>query len=122
MPIPAMTRLPRFFERFSLRQRFMVEPLLGLLLLIALAAAFTYQLRHENVLLKRVADSDIAAYDRYSELFVNLSQQHMALLDVLHGAGENNEDQIYDEGKRRLNSIHETVRGLERALPVDSMA
>ena len=46
----------------------------------------------------------------------------MALLDVLHGAHQANEDQIYDEGKRRLNSIHETVRGLEQALPVDSIA
>jgi diguanylate cyclase (GGDEF)-like protein/PAS domain S-box-containing protein len=117
-----MNRLARFFERFSLRQRFLVEPLLGLLLLIALAAAFTYQLQHENGLLKRVADSDIAAYDRYSELFVNLSEQHMALLDVLHNANEVNEEQIYDEGKRRLNSIHDTVRGLEQALPVDSVA
>ena len=46
-----MNRLPHFFERFSLRQRFLVEPLLGLVLLIALAAAFTYELQHEDGLL-----------------------------------------------------------------------
>jgi diguanylate cyclase (GGDEF)-like protein/PAS domain S-box-containing protein len=117
-----MSRLAHLFERFSLRQRFLVEPLLGLVLLSVLAAAFTYELHHETGLLKRVADNDIAAYDRYSDVFVKLSEQHMALLDLLHGASEADEERIYDTGKSRLNSIHDTVRELEQALPVYSLA
>ncbi len=117
-----MSRLARFFARLSLRQRFLVGPLLGLVLLSGLAAAFTYELRYEAGLLKRVAESDIAGYDRYSEIFVRLSEQHMALLDVLHAAPDVDEERLYDAGKRRLDGIHAAVSDLERALPADPAA
>jgi diguanylate cyclase (GGDEF)-like protein/PAS domain S-box-containing protein len=115
-----MSRLARLFERFSLRQRFLVAPLLALALLCVLAAAFTYELQNETRLLKRVAENDIAVYDRYSELFVSLSQQHMALLDLLQGALEIDEGQRYDLGRHRLENIHGAVRDVEQALPLDA--
>jgi diguanylate cyclase (GGDEF)-like protein/PAS domain S-box-containing protein len=106
----------RLFERFSLRQRFLVEPVLGLLLMGVLAVAFTWELQHETGLLKRVAENDIAAYDRYSDVFVNLSEQHMALLDLLHDTHIGDEARLYDIGKKRLNNIHDAVRNLELAI------
>jgi diguanylate cyclase (GGDEF)-like protein len=112
-----MTRLARLFERFSLRQRFLVGPLLGLVLLCALAAAFTYELRGETRLLKRLNDSDIAAYERYSEVFVNLYEQHMALVDLLRETRGVDEEQLYEAKKRRLDRIAKAVSDLEEALP-----
>jgi diguanylate cyclase (GGDEF)-like protein/PAS domain S-box-containing protein len=116
---PAMSGLRRFFGRLSLRQRFLVEPVLFLLLMGALAATFTLELQHETGLLRKVADQDIAAYDRYSDVFVNLSEQHMALLDLLHDAHSFDEAQLYDVGKNRLNNIHDAVRSLEVAIAPD---
>jgi len=113
-----MSGLAQRFERFSLRQRFLVGPLLGLVLLCALAAAFTWELNGETRLLKRLNDVDIAAYDRYSEVFVNLAEQHMALLDLLHEARGVDEEQLYEAKKRRLDRIASAVSDLEQALQV----
>jgi diguanylate cyclase (GGDEF)-like protein len=112
-----MSRLARLFDRFSLRQRFLVGPLLGLVLLCALAAAFTYELQGETRLLRRLNDSDIAAYDRYSEVFVNLAEQHMALLELLRETRGVDEGQLYDAKKRRLDRIYKAVSDLEQVLP-----
>ena len=113
----AMSRLARLLDRFSLRQRFLVGPLLGLVLLCALAAAFTYELRGETRLLKRLNDSDIAAYERYSEVFVSLYEQHMALVDLLRETRGVDEEQLYEAKKRRLDRIAKAVSDLEEALP-----
>ena len=112
-----MSRLARLFDRFSLRQRFLVGPLLGLVLLCALAAAFTYELQGETRLLRRLNDSDVAAYDRYSEVFVNLAEQHMALLELLRETRGVDEGQLYDAKKRRLDRIYKAVSDLEQVLP-----
>jgi len=115
-------RLARIFAHLSLRQRFLVGPLLGLILMSALAAAFTYELRHEVTLLKQVAESDIAGYDRYAATFVRLSEQHMVLLELLHAAPGIEEERLYGAGERSLAGIHATVSDLERALPAEAGA
>jgi diguanylate cyclase (GGDEF)-like protein len=113
-----MNGLAQSFGRFSLRQRFLVGPLLGLILLCALAAAFTWELHGETRLLKRLNDVEIAAYDRYSEVFVNLAEQHMALLDLLHATRGVDEEQLYEAKKRRLDRIANAVSDLEQTLQV----
>ena len=118
--VAAVTRIPgiaALFKRLSLRQRFLVEPLLGLLLLGLLTAAFLFELQHQNALLKRVAEQNIAAYDRYSEVFVNLSEQHLALHELLRNTQKLDEEALYDGAKQSLNRIHRAVRDLEQALP-----
>jgi len=116
-----MTRIARLVERLSLRQRFLVGPLLGLALLSALAVAFSYELQHATRLLKRLDGGDVAAYDRYSEVFVKLSDQHMALLDLLHGA-QRVDEELYDAEKQRLDRIYQAVSDLERTLPAVAAA
>jgi diguanylate cyclase (GGDEF)-like protein/PAS domain S-box-containing protein len=109
--------IPALFKRLSLRQRFLVGPLLGLLLLGVLTTAFLFELQHQNVLLKRVAEENLAAYDRYSQVFVNLSEQHLALDELLSNTRKVDEEELYDAAKQRLNAIHGGVRDLEQALP-----
>jgi diguanylate cyclase (GGDEF)-like protein/PAS domain S-box-containing protein len=118
--VAVITHIPgiaALFKRLSLRQRFLVEPLLGLLLLGVLTAAFIFELQHQNALLKRVADENLAAYDHYSEVFVNLSEQHLALNELLRNTQKADEEDLYDAAKQRLNGIHRGVRDLEQALP-----
>ncbi|WP_137935663.1 EAL domain-containing protein [Ramlibacter sp. 2FC] len=117
-----MARLAAFLERMPLRRRFLIAPLLGLLLLGGLTSAFVYELQNQSALLKRVADRDLAAYDRYAAVFVNLSEQHLALYALLDDTREIDEALLYDLAKQRLNGIHEAVRGLEQTLPTLSAA
>ena len=116
-----MSRFAALFERLSLRQRFLVEPMLGLVLLVVLTAAFVYQLQHQNMLLQRVSDQTLA-YDRYFEVFSKLSQQHLLLDDLLRSAGKFDEMELYDIAKQRLNGIHQAVRDLEQAVPAIATA
>lgn len=118
----ARRRLGRWFESLALRERFLLSPLLGLLLLVALTAAFIQESQRQDELLKRIAERDFAAYDHYSELFVGLSDEHMALYDLLQDTGAIDEQLLYDRAKQRLNRIQRVVDELEQALPVVSVA
>ncbi len=109
--------LIRVFRRFSLRQRFLVAPLLGLVVASLLAIAFIYESQRQNELLSRVAQRDLAAFNRYAELFVNLTEQHSALDDLLHNAAKFDEANLYDQSKRHLQAVLQAVEELERALP-----
>ncbi len=112
-----MARIVDRYRRISLRQRFLVAPLLGLILLGLLTAAFTYESRRQNALLTRIVEGDLAAFERYADVFIDLSAEHMGLYDLLTHAGKMEEDALYLEAKGRLNAIHETTRKLEAALP-----
>lgn len=109
--------LIRVFRRSSLRQRFLVAPLLGLVVSSLLAVTFIYESQRQNALLSRVAQRDLVAFNRYAELFVNLSEQHSALDDLLHNAAKFDEASLYDQAKRHLHAVLQAVEDLERALP-----
>jgi diguanylate cyclase (GGDEF)-like protein/PAS domain S-box-containing protein len=108
------------FKRLSLRQRILVAPLLSLVLLGLLAAAFIYESQRQNVLLTRVADRELAAFDRYSDAFINLSAQHIALYDLLTHAEKLDEEALYVQAKARLNAIHVAIGEIEKTVYVDS--
>lgn len=109
--------LIRVFRRFSLRQRFLVAPLLGLLVSSLLAVTFIHESQRQNALLSRVAQRDLAAFNHYAELFVNLTEQHSALDNLLHSAAKFDEANLYDQAKRHLHATMQAVEDLERALP-----
>jgi diguanylate cyclase (GGDEF)-like protein/PAS domain S-box-containing protein len=113
-----MTRIADKFKSLSLRQRFLVTPLLGLVLLGVLMAAFIFESQRQNELLTRVAERDLASYDRYSEVFINLSAQHIALYDLLTNARKLDEEALYLQAKARLNTIHQAIGDIERTLPL----
>src|SRR5258708_27487978 len=113
----SMARIVDRYRRISLRQRFLVAPLLGLILLGLRTAAFTYESRRQNALLTRIVEGDLAAFERYADVFIGLSAEHMGLYDLLTHAGQMEEDALYLDAKGRLNAIHETTRKLEAALP-----
>jgi phosphoglycerate-specific signal transduction histidine kinase len=105
------------FKRMSLRQRFLVAPLLGLTLLCLLVAGFIYESRHQSALLTHVVEEDLVAFERYANVFVELSQQHVALVELLNAAPKSDEATLYDSAKSRLHAIQEATRKLKEALP-----
>jgi diguanylate cyclase (GGDEF)-like protein/PAS domain S-box-containing protein len=106
------------YKRMSLRQRFLVAPLLGLILLGLLTAAFTYESRRQNALLTRIVEGDLAEFERDADAFMDLSAEHLGLYDLLSRAGKMDEEALYLQAKGRLNAIYETSRKLEAALPI----
>jgi signal transduction histidine kinase/CheY-like chemotaxis protein len=113
-----MRRIVSLFEGLSLRRRFLVFPMFALVLLTLVVGAFVYELQHQNALLTRIATRDIAAFDRYYSLFINLSQEHMALYDLLHDAAAKIDEQaLYERATQRLDRIRQGVEELVQAVP-----
>jgi len=100
----------------SLRQRFLVVPLLGLVLIGALTALFIAESARQTALLQHMNEQRLA-YNRYAGTFETLAEQHMALYDLLHDPSEIDEEQLYVRAKARMNRVHDAVATLERALP-----
>jgi len=113
-----MRRIVRLLEGLSLRRRFLVFPMFALVLLTLVVGTFVYELQHQNALLTRIATRDIAAFDRYYDLFINLSQEHMALYGLLHDAAAKIDEQaFYERATQRLDRIRQGVEELVRAVP-----
>ncbi len=108
--------LIRFFRGTSLRQRFLVTPLLGLIVCVLLTIAFVYESQRQNALLVRT-EQDLAAFNRYGQVFVNLTARHTALFEILSIAAKLDEATLYDEGKQHLFDVQKAVLDLEQALP-----
>jgi diguanylate cyclase (GGDEF)-like protein/PAS domain S-box-containing protein len=115
--VTAMNRVVRYLDSLSLRQRLLVSPLLGLILIALLSSAFMYEWRAQNNFLTEIIEKDFAAFNRHDEVFINLSAQHIALYDLLTAADKGDEETLYDSAKKRLYAIHEAIRRYEEILP-----
>jgi signal transduction histidine kinase len=103
-----------FLDRLPLRTRVLLSSLIGLLLVGLMTAAFVLEAQSQNALLTRVAERDLAAFDRYFAIFTDVSEQHMALHSLLSKAPQMKEEQLYELSKERLDAIHKGVRELEK--------
>ena len=106
----------RFFQGLSLRQRFLVAPLLTLVVWGLLTAAFIFESQRQNALLSDTTARDLAAFNHYSAVFTNLTEAHMALYELLRGAGKNDEATLYDQAKLHIYKIQSAVDKLEETL------
>jgi diguanylate cyclase (GGDEF)-like protein len=109
--------LIRFFRGFSLRQRFLVAPLLGLVVCSVLAAVFIYESHRQSALLSGITERNSTAFNHYSEVFVKLTEQHITLDDLIYGAAKIDEATLYDQAKQHIYKVQQAVSELEQALP-----
>ncbi|HEY6897592.1 MAG TPA: response regulator [Rhodocyclaceae bacterium] len=108
--------LANSLRHLSLRQRFLVAPLLGLLLLAAYLTVFIHESQHQSTMFTNLAEHQLAASNQYSELFVSLSTQHLALYNLMATTNKGHEETIYTQSKERLQAIREVIGGIERTL------
>ncbi|HYD81488.1 MAG TPA: HAMP domain-containing sensor histidine kinase [Paucimonas sp.] len=104
-----------FLNRLSLRSRVLLTSLAGVVLLAVLTAAFIIEAQRQNALLTRVAQGDLAAFDRYFDIFNRVTEQHLSLHGLLSKAPRLREEQLYELSKERLDAIHLAVGQLEQA-------
>lgn len=98
---------------FSLKTRLLFAPTLGLLLVIMLAATFYWQSEKQSAVLMGIAYQDLQLLDRYTDLFTELSRQHMHLYALLYDAGQKaDEGEIYDRGVELLDAIAKLTQAM----------
>jgi diguanylate cyclase (GGDEF)-like protein len=76
-----------------------------------------YESQRQNQLLSRVTEGDLNAFNHYARAFVNLTEQHTALDDLLDSAGKSDEATLYDRAKLHLYKVQQAVHDLQLALP-----
>ena len=92
-----------------------MAPLLGLVVCGLLTAAFIYESQRQNALLNRT-EQDLTAFNRYAGVFVNLTEQHIALDALLDSSGKMDEATLYDRAEQHLYKVQQAVRELEQAV------
>lgn len=117
-----MGALQRGIQKLSLRQRLLAAPLLGLAVCAGITAAFLIGAERQNALLSRVAEQDLATFNRYSNAFTNLTNAHTSLYNLLTRAETLDEGTLYDESKAHLARVHQAVEDLEEALGIPDHA
>jgi diguanylate cyclase (GGDEF)-like protein/PAS domain S-box-containing protein len=109
----------RILRRFSLRQRFLIAPLLGLVVSSLLIAAFMMESHRQNALIGHM-EQELAAFNHYTEIFVNLATQHTALDTLLDRSDKMDRATLYDAAKQHLDKVQGAVLELQQAVPVQS--
>jgi signal transduction histidine kinase/CheY-like chemotaxis protein len=109
----------KFFDRMSLRNRFLVIPLLGLFMLAGLTAAYYQQAHRQNEVLLKVATENLGVFNIYTTLFSELARAHSALYELLISAGtSSDEEAVYAVGKVSLYQVQQSLKLLQDAKPL----
>ncbi len=98
-------RIPTFF---NLRWRFMLAPLIGVLLaIILLVATEAIHEPHEQNL-EKLNQTDLPKVGEFSKVSILLVQNHSKLVQVLVSAiGHRDEEHVYMDGRLILDSLHQ---------------
>src|SRR4030095_5014660 len=110
-----MNRFSAFLNGLSPHRRFLLAPLLALVLLGVLTTAYIYQSERQNALLERLAERDFAEFNRYFDIFINLSVNHSTLYDLFIRSPNRENGSWRDRAKGVLSRINLTIRELEQA-------
>ena len=119
-PPPRQATLKRVLGLLSLHQRFMVVPLLALVLISGLTAGFVHQTARQARLFDRIAGVDLVELDRHADLLNALLIEHLAIQSVLQNTGELDDDAFEAVGRQSLARINDAALRLEKlvAAPV----
>jgi diguanylate cyclase (GGDEF)-like protein len=109
--------LIRLSRGFSIRQRFLVAPLLGLVVCTVLTGTFIYEIRRQNEVFSAITERNLREFNHYSAVFVNLMEQHTNLNDLFYAAAKIDEATLYDQAKQHIYKLQDAVEELEQSLP-----
>ncbi len=114
---PRRRSLNLILGRLSLRQRFMVAPLLALILIGILTGAFFHHSARQVAMLDHIATTDLVAYDVHSDLMNALLVEHLAMHSMLQNATETQGAAFRERGEDHRSRIDSAVLQLEPLLP-----
>ena len=103
-------------RHLSLHQRFLIAPLLGLIMLGVLLAAFIYESQRQNALLTDIAEHHLKAFGRYTEVFIDLSARHVALYELLTATADFDTADRHARAQEHLHAINAAIAEIEAAL------
>ncbi len=98
-------RIDRFF---NLRWRFMLAPLVGVVLAVLLLVATEAIHEPHELNLKKLNQTDLPKVGEFSKVSILLVQNHSKLVEVLVSAiGHQDEERVYMDGRLILDRLHQ---------------
>lgn len=106
------------FKLLSLQNRFLVAPLIGVVLTLILYFASNAIIRSHSTLFQQLNQSNLPHVSEISHVTVLLINNHTELSTLLQSAAEGlNEEKIYLSGRKLLDNLHEFEGMLDQNLP-----
>ena len=106
-----------FLKLLSLRSRFLVAPLIGIVLTIVLYVANNTITRSHADLIQQLYESNLPQVSEISRVAVLLTDSHSSLSLLLNTAvDEQDEERIYLQGREILNNLHKLEAQLNRSI------
>lgn len=103
----------------SLRARFMLAPVVGVLLTVVFLVASERTMQSERQLLKRLSNANLPLVGEINRTITSMVDLHMQLSSMLHQAIEHqDEETVYVEGRLLLNSLHDHEQTLRQRFAI----
>ena len=98
----------KLFSYLSLRSRFLIAPIIGIILAILLYITSDAIIREHSAVLQRLSESNLPLITRVSQSSLLLGDEYTQLTLLLLSAQKHqDEEQVYLEGRKILNNLHE---------------
>ena len=105
----------RFFDSLSLRSRFLVAPLIGVVLTLIIFYSSNATIQSHSNILKDIDESNLPQIGEISRTVILLSHNHEKLERLLYAAEKDpDEEKIYLEGRVILNELHTLEKQLNK--------
>jgi len=96
------------FNLLSLRGRFLVAPVIGVILTLILYFTSNAIIQSQADVFQQLSDSNLPQISQISQIIVKLSSSHNDLSALLSSTGDDqDEERIYLQGREILNDVHE---------------
>ncbi|MCJ8318154.1 MAG: ATP-binding protein [Colwellia sp.] len=97
----------KYFYSFSLRSRFLIAPIIGIVLAILLYVTSNAIIREHSEVLQQLSESNLPKISKISQSSIRLSDGHTKLsLLLLSAQIHQDEEKIYLGGRKILNNLH----------------
>lgn len=103
-------------DRLSIRQRFLIPPFLGTVLLVVVVATLLWSTKRQHDLVDHLINENLAVFDQSADIFNRLTVHHLELFDLLGEAPGLDEAAVYESSKARIYRIRDTIGRLRESL------
>ena len=103
-------------DSLSMQARFLIAPLIGVLLTLVVYLGANQIIQSNNLLLEMINETNLAQVSEINEIKLRISSINSDLVTLLLEPAELDEEEIYVEGKKKLNELHKVQQRLHENL------
>ena len=103
-------------DSLSMQARFLITPLIGVLLTLVVYLGANQIIQSNNLLLEMINETNLAQVSEINEIKLRISSINSDLVTLLLEPAELDEENIYVEGKKKLNELHKVQQRLHENL------